>query len=319
MPKVRFALLFDTTCDERRYAGMTRVLSPGEHDKYGYCDCIDAEIEIDETASSSVELTRKVWERNNSLPFAYLDNKGHGENRGLVIRGGYCELLKREGFSDFVNSELEVRISLGNHSKNRHHNLTTPDRYHFSVYTLRQFFPIKWEELNVPETHYIQEEINYSLRWLNGEFDNWSDPRDWNKDRTSLDAKTFHELRTTYLSSSAHCVQKYNISEEENPEKVRDLITQVERKENIISLSPRIAPFTGAEFQYANMLLRDSMNRGCKGAIPILGYSDIYIALNKIEQLECPSLEHEHKKSPLKGGEFIFGPVLAAMERFSKF
>lgn len=46
-----------------------------------------------------------------------------------------------------------------------------------------------------------EEGLNFSMRWLNGNFDDWSNLKQWQKEAESqaYDHKGFHKMRTTYF------------------------------------------------------------------------------------------------------------------------
>ncbi len=312
MPPVSFALLFNHN-EGHMYFGSSRYWSSNENNSSGQEDYIRASIEIDSATASAITLSKRVWEKNNPFPTAYLDNTGHGENRGLVTRAGYCDFFQLKDLHDFTQSELIIRISAGSQKEEKHHDLSNPNRQHYSIQASRQFFPTDWRKLRIPKTTPIIEKVNYSLRWLEGEFDNWSNPERWGRPQNEdPELKVFNQNRTTYAVAYPAKVTQRSSTLEENPDNIIKIINLVGRKNRLLPLSPEISQFK-PPFDYANALLERTLFDADQKRIPMIGYYEVHSALAEIG---LPNLDSPRRMKPEQGVEFLFTQVLPAMERF---
>jgi len=297
MTKVQLAMHFDVRAGD--FYGSSKFFYPTEHFNRDL-SYITAEINLDDTTTRAIELTKPIWGQTRELPPVILDGGGHGENRGIVIERGLHKGEKVEGLSEFDQYDLRTRVSVGAaKAQEGEYDLTKPTRHHMSVWAGRQFFPIDYKELGLDEDIPIVEIINYSLRWLNGKFDDWSNSDEWVKGITKLDEKYRHEMRTTYAFSYPDTVSQEYSTQEGNKEAIKELRKRVGRRERAFPLTPK-----NPKEQY-----------DMRGRIPIIGYDAVEEILN---EWGLWSSKGRQTDNPNKGIEFLFNDVLHAMENFAK-
>jgi len=172
-----------------------------------------ADVPVPESVERCIELSEGVWSKNNELPVATILSGGHGGDMGLVILAGYNE---SHPHFNFTRSEIATRISFGKKSEGRGKTMdySDIDRLHINVYGTRMFFPEDWRKVISKKNHnhnyswgidlrpytWVKEQVHISFRWLDGEFDDWNDMKQWTEqvNYNSSARKTFDNNRTTY-------------------------------------------------------------------------------------------------------------------------
>jgi len=313
MPKIPLALMFDSR--KSNYVSDFKWLDLNKDDPQDRTHYIEVEINVSEPVAKAVKLTKQLWERENrKLPLTFMDNTEHGTNRGLVIKSGFCRTIKDTSLylDEFTESELVTRISFGCSGEKMHQDLSNPFRVHFAIMANRCFFPKDWEKLGLKEGSYLVETANYSLRWINGTFEDWSDPNCWNSHDKSVDQNAFNRKRTIHAASYVETLSRKNSSEPADPEVVLQLVKKTGRKNQSLPVCPKIDQFR-PPFNYANKLIKLALNDGVCGVIPIMG-AEVYHSLR--DKVDFPYTSQEARNSPLEGANFVFGPVLESMSRF---
>jgi hypothetical protein len=193
------------------------------------------------------------------------------------------------------------------------------ERLHVSVYGARQFFPSEWRNLpkNVGKYGHadgssnsyksLLEEVHVSLRWLNGEFNDWSNLSDWRNDLGD-DRKgariMFNDHRTCYAVST--------IEEVFSKEESKKLVGKFGRSDMVLPFAPSVNVFSNDAYREQNTLTDYFFGRGVGDRIPIVGIDNFASNIG---------LSFQNFGSNVRMGEgveYLFGEVMPKIREFIK-
>ncbi len=322
--------------DGCRYLGYTKWMNEGRDAVY-----FRADVKLSPEIQRALELTKPLWIKNSPVPLAYVDSGNHGYGIGLVFNAGECEGILNGDMRDFVRRELVARVSVGGSRKKKDGtaedkselesevDFSNPSRIHISVLGRRQFFPKEWRDLPYEDDGWgrkadkrlitpVVEEVHVSMRWLDGQFNNWNDMEEWYKDfgSHSFESKEFSKMRTTYCVAYTEKISQKQNSEREQPEEVKKLIKSEGRKRQVIPLSPEINQFKD-KYTHANKALATIFNGGIESRIPIIGFQEVRYATG-FDDVDGMYDNQIAKMTPQEGVEYLFGKVMPAVEMFTK-
>ncbi|MFA5856853.1 MAG: hypothetical protein WC867_05820 [Candidatus Pacearchaeota archaeon] len=291
------------------------------------------------------------------FPYANQTSQGHHGDYGLVFRIGETSsigLIPDDSCANFTYKNLVARISYGMEKtpdviQDKPVILNDPtkiSRLHLNVYGARNFLSTEIEEQAIESFNYTTEVIHFSLRWVNGKFDNsWNEPKQWLKEKDSryLNKPQFNPMRTTYFETKTssnhlngnfyHDLSGYipnNIKEQINSGKtilsMNEVLDKIgPRKPNL--LPPNI-PFEDfiKEFPAGSSIddIKKSLgyNLEKKESFPNIGYSKLCTFLynygiinndsiiNKYDSFRIPEMTMD------EGVDYIFQRVLPAVKMF---
>ena len=295
-----------------------------------------ADIKLAPEIERAFELTKSIWKGGgeNEVPIVYLDRGDHGCDRGIVMRQGSVDVVPLYGDASFCRSEVVARISFGagNYENRTQETPRALDfsqlgRVHIGVRARKQFFPANWRALPVHYNEYgrkeeerrrltpIVEEANVSLRWINGQYDEWSDPELWIRDQNikSLGANEFHGERTTYCFAAE---SRIHFLQDEMRDPVLNRFLKKERRmRQAIPLSPMVKCYPdGPEYNFANLAVERLFKSGIDmGVLPSVGYDNVL----RLTGRTLPWPDKDFKKmTPMEGIEFLFGKVMPPLTGF---
>ncbi len=262
--------------------------------------------------------------------------QGHGNDYGLVFRYGIfdeVELMDGRDGTTFAKNNLVARISMGMpaetiHIGNREVKCKDPSnlsRLHLNVFGARNYLLDKSEGKISESFKYGIEKIHFSLRWLDGKFDNsWNDLPEWiaQKDSRYLSKPQFNPMRTTYYESTTRQDQANgNIS--------RGNLTLKEIQDRIGIDREAILPAELTSTEFCNMfpagcaiediyrasglrILDERKDYPTIGYAPALKILSRFGKVSEKESLSIPEMNMD------EGVEYIFGKILPAMKKFVK-
>ena len=288
------------------------------------------------------------------IPLANQTEQAHHGDYGLVFRLGEVdnvELLPGGCCTDFTRGIVTARISMGmpqtkDKIGDKEIILKNPSelaRLHLNVYGARNFLPVKEVDKQDPKIfEYISEELHFSLRWVNGKFDNvWNDPAKWleEKDSRYMSRPDFNNMRTTYLESNS---QSNNV----NGGFYKDLTKwvppeikgRIERGEKILTLEDiqaligtgkeRILPGNIDIQKFLKLFPQSTEEADARKAagynfkerkdFPHIGYSPVLKTLSRFGDVTAEDAYSIPSMSMDQGVEYIFGKVLPAVEKFTQ-
>jgi len=324
---MKIGLRFEAERDDH-VRGDVRWLSNPDSRHSQYFSGID--MTLSPEVERALELTKPLWSRTSEVPVGYIDEGNHGWERGLVFRHGFCDGLFDETLRSFVTRELTARVSVGpTYSEgNPRGDFSNPRRVHVSVQGSRQFFPKKWKDMPYDYDDFgrgkdnraitsVVEQVNVSMRWVDGKFDDWNNMDAWYKEMGSnaLGAHEFNPVRTTYCVAYPEKISQSNSTADESRENVMKLVRKFGRKDQVIPLGPSVYGFDRRNYDHVNKALQRVFHSGVHGHIPIMGYDNVGSRADLgLSGFYDSSIS---KMSALERVEYLFGPVLTAVEKFT--
>lgn len=271
---------------------------------------------------------RERWKQNKEPPIAVQDFHGHGGNYGLVFPNLIHQNVNNKDFPEFGHTNWYVgsRISFGMDKKiyieNSSNTFKDPgkmNRLHISLCAQRNFLPLGKDEVKQPidEDYYTfqSERINFSLRWLDKEFDGvWNDPNIWIKhiDSKHFEYPQFDARRTTYFSTKVSQDQKDTAGGIYSKKDVTPLLNR--RKKvlpNDILLTKLMTRFP----ELSEKQIRTLYGESRKMIFPHVGFAPCLEILSQFGGVS-PGDESIFKESMNEGITYLYGKVLPAMEAF---
>lgn len=307
-------------------------------------DAIVVDMNLPDIVEAEINHIHNTFHDHHDEPLAYLDTGSHGHNSGLVLWNTLydspCLQQTSDGTIQLDNWTVKTRISIGPTDEYKKQNPTwngEMSRLHIGVWAGRNCcFEAKPETRNqqfyTHSLHYVTEQINFSMRWLDGQFDDWSHIRLWRKDRTnkkkSFNLHEFNEFRTTYFDSR------------ESSESILGPNKYAKRFMVILDDKPRLLPELetfGSVLEREKVIdeqeLRCAYDLGHSGGtVPTVGYDEVIgILSNYSDKLTYINMDgygkgtinsNDHKKikkmSSEDGMKYTFHNVLDAMLRFAR-
>ncbi|MDO8660660.1 MAG: hypothetical protein Q7K43_02115 [Candidatus Woesearchaeota archaeon] len=292
---------------------------------------IQADLALAPEIEKGILLVQEYFKRTKEVPVLFYDFAGHGPI-GFVFGTSSCQRDSANIWNSNVWQRYSARISFGPQNSAGNNNecqLIPPwnpavlERLHISAYGARRFFI---EEQPEP----VLEEVHVSLRWIDNNFNDWSNIEKWKADRApgkglSLESKCFDSGRTTYMKSDKS--QIYVPTDEINtrPPSPQELANLKDTRGTKKCLLPAQTPTLNellAQESDLNMkkALEDSWPRKYQGEIhlPIIGYAPALKVLSQFGDLATPENKPVTELSPAAGVEYLFGKVLPAVKKFSE-
>ncbi|MBI4162930.1 MAG: hypothetical protein HY513_04555 [Candidatus Aenigmarchaeota archaeon] len=277
-----------------------------------------------------VKLLQARW--NTGFPVAEFGAAGHGPyDVGLVFRPCIYDSIEDP---HFIKNGIKARVSygqgsVGDEGDGRAWDPAKIGRLHLSVYGMRKFLPVEYEQLFSDIDHgkdpvklFFENEINISLRWINGSFDDWSDIRLWENDAVErynyMNRYMFDETRTAYARA-------VDLHMPVNEDRLDDLIRQLERKKNLVPKNPTVEKaFTvdkyqdSEKFEALQKVYGHCLISGWNSHIPLIGYMPVLELLQPFGGPGTDMAEKIPKMNMEEGAAFLFEQVLPAVENFSR-
>jgi hypothetical protein len=294
----------------------------------------EADIAVPKEVEQAAELTRNLWQEGANVPLA-IHGLGYYGN-GMIIRSGVVDETEKP--FPFTRSEVMARVSFSGKLDGERVNFSELKRFHISVKGRRQFFPKDWEHIvskNYSQEHRIGEdvrayvplveEVNLSMGWLDGKFDDWDSVDEWGLERNKMDPKMFHKDRTNHATSKLERLQRENTSEFPGKDLAEALLRQEGRRETCFPLSPVIdlqeQPF-GYPYKYANEALQRLFGESSAFNVPIVGYETIRDYVKGLPRMENypkaadASVSRTEQPTVEECVAFMFGKVLPAVRDY---
>ncbi len=171
----------------------------GERHVMGY-SIGNVELPVPEVVQSALNAARQqLGARAAKSPLAYFDSSGHGDNLGLVFYESIGKRPRGDINSTLPMYQVSARVSYGPNNGGKILDASKIDRLHIGVFAARHIRPE-----HVPGTA-IAEELHFSLRWVNGRFD------DWNVE-SRVEKNDHNSVRSSWVKTTAIDHERYNIS-----------------------------------------------------------------------------------------------------------
>ncbi len=300
-------------------------------------EAIVLEVNLPSEVERSLKLSRNFMSKTG-IPLVNLSQQGHGNDYGFVFRFGnknYVNFFEEDTCfkTDFTKNILGVRISYGMPLISDSHLVKKSIKYkdsskikrlHLSIYGARNFLPKdKSEKSESNHFGYVSESIHFSMRWLDGKFDNkWNNPESWlSKDKSQKSYSRFNEKRTTYYETLNNeegidgAISDGRISLENALEIIsprRDKVLKSLNVKEFLSFFPKD---TSLE-QIEDVMLMRHFRR--KNSFPSIGYRPVLDILSKFGECSVQDSAEMEKIGVEEGIEYMFGKILPAMKRFTQ-
>jgi hypothetical protein len=166
---------------------------------------------------------------------------------------------------------------------------------------------------------YDQEAINFSMRWVDGKFDDWNDFKLWKKDKDSdmLDHYRFSDTRTSYFRTEVDRGCSW-----ENADGGRRLLVTMGERKPLLPSQPTFADiskkFKGIPQEKVGSIWGFHGARYIPQVVPAVGYAPILQFLSDYGDVSARDARQLPKMTPQQGAEYVFGKVLPAMLNYAR-
>lgn len=290
-----------------------------------------------------------------TTPIAIQTEQAHHGDYGLVFRAGEIDSVKLipggDVCTEFTRSVVVARISMGLDKttelvRGREVVLRDPsklNRLHLNVYAARNFIPHEGEERrNNNSFDYASETAHFSLRWVDGQFDNsWNDAATWHaeRDSESMDRPQFDSMRTAHFvsnRSSEHVNGHfyYDLSGD-IPSDVRRQIREgkifvgLRDVEAVIGsrktrLLPKDIPLGEFMRQFPEGTTEDNARKAAgyefrkRESFPHIGYAPLLGILSQFGEVSARDADEIPKMDMDHGVEYTFRKILPAVKMFAR-
>lgn len=312
-------------------------------------DAVLYEVDLPEEITRGLELIDSHLPIGGT-PIMTQSLQGHNHDYGLVFRigdyssvnlipEGLCTSFSRKGLVARVSMGMPESIETRNGSELVLKDPTQLTRLHLNVYGARNFLPPEEERVTEDnQFNYATEEIHFSLRWVNGVFDNrWNNPSIWisEKDDRSLGKPEFDDMRTTYCQSGSrrnglnrHFRHNHSGVKQEYFDRSIGPVIGLEEVERMIGTNrERILPANASLDEFMKIFPNGTSSEDAMGvsypnrrpeSFPHIGYSPALNTLSKFGDVSPAEAENIPNLSMSEGIEYIFGKVLPAMRNFTE-
>jgi hypothetical protein len=292
-------------------------------------NCVQVEVALPKEIEVAVEEIQKIFGNQGRTPLAGVNDAGHGVDGGIILWDNLFEsfILNYDRDSQrFEPWAISTRLSLGpTHSYwekiARNENKRTwdanPTRYHISVWAQRIANPILKIEDN-PGIEYRQEEVHFSMRWLDGKFDDWNDLKQWKKERNlnTLGKKGFDGERTTYMDISKR-FDNLNGWKSTKPIANRIIATLGPRTPHLPE-NPLYEEFRSRNRDLSDEEIQKVLQPRIDGTIRAFGYSPLLEVLSQYGNVSPKDAKRIPKMAPQEGLVYLTNQVLPAVLEFAR-
>jgi hypothetical protein len=296
---------------------------------------IQADIKLPLEVERGIILSHEAF-GTPGLPFLRIDDGGHGPF-GMVFREGMSDFPNIRANNDSYHAcpkwGVQTRISFGPLTSSTRQVNAPSDlskyRLHISVragriVNLRAQLEERWESHRERKWELLgdTEELHFSLRWLDGKFDDWSDVNLWKKEEKSksIDRHTFNDARTSsYNTTKGHRISITGPTGSTQDEFAQRFARIYGERKNILPPNVSLGDFRkahpGFDKEYLfNMFQRREDSR----AIPTIGYSPVLEVLSNYGEVSKRDARRVTKMTSAEGTEFLFGRVLPAILNYAR-
>lgn len=284
------------------------------------------DIQLPSEVEEAVKLTKKALGTSDNTPVAFMDDGNHGFDGGIVFRDNlYQQISLRAGNhnSNFPVWQVTTRISVGPDDKyvSKKGNIWDGSlaRLHLGVWAGRTASPKVIDDSN-PRIEYNEESINFSLRWVDGKFDDWNDPKEWKKDLTNnrIDRKSYEEKRTTHYKLVDRIESKNNNG---NHPLERWMLVLGERKSRLPALKTihEVARDTKITEKDLESMFRARRGFGAEAILlPTTGYKPSLEVLSQYGNVKPSDAKLIPTMTPKEGVSYLYERILPAMMAFAR-
>ena len=297
--------------------------------------CVHAEVALPREVMLAVGQSMRALGSTREVPIAHLDEGSHGIDAGLVfVDNVYEKLAVRHGNNlDFEKTlwEVSTRISCGPTKKTQSVGYYqngfdvnqwdgSHGRIHISVRGSRATNPrIGKEEKDSSVITHDEEQVNFSMRWIDEKFDDWNNFALWKKDNdsNSLGNYELDMVRTTYFQTK----MDYG----NNSQKTRGLsrlLAAIGPRKTILPAQPKFEEvcklFKGIPAEKVAQIFGYHLHPELPEVVPAVGYAPVLEVLEKYGDVSQRDARRIPKMTPKEGAQYMFEKVLPAMLNYAR-
>lgn len=321
-----------------RICGQDTEYSPNAlypYEEFADSGSIQADIKLPSEVEKGITLSQEAF-GTPGLPFVRIDDGGHGPF-GMIFCEGMSDFpvvkLSNDSYHADPKWGVQTRISFGPlTSKTRQVNAPSDFsnyRLHISVRAgrianLNAQLEERWESHRERkwELRGDQEEVHFSLRWLDGKFDDWSDVNLWKKEQKSkfMNRHTFNDMRTSlHTTVTNRRISIMGPTGSTQDEFARRFAKIYGKRKHLLPPNAPLGDFRKAYPGFDDQYLLHAF--GCREdsqQIPVIGYSPVLDVLSNYGEVSKKDARKILRMSPAEGTEFLFGKVLPAMINYAR-
>jgi hypothetical protein len=302
------------------------------------------EVVLPKRVEEAINIMRDKFEVENIPPLAFQTFAGHRNDYGLIFRNNYHEdvdLNPNDCSSKIRTKNLVGRVSFGMNYKEelREKGIFCKDtsklnRLHINLFGSRRFLPKNFEVIqDSDEEHfnYLSEQIHFSLRWIEGKFDNaWNDLSEWerNKESLYLHRPCFDEMRSTYFFSNEeteHLNGTFIRKKSKTSDQQRGVIDFIEVHKKLGTKSRILKKnLTQEEVMknFSRLFKLEDLKKVCPSLIgnrtefEIVGYEPVLEILSQFGNVSIKDAQKIPYMDMIKGTDYLFNKVFPAIKNY---